>query len=135
MKPETGGKLMHEKIKKILVVDDEESITRLMKSMLSAYGYEAVLAGNGKQGLELYKTEKPDLIITDIIMPDMEGIELIRILRKIDKKLPIIVMSGDPTGKKFLKTASLLGAHSTLNKPFSAEELMNLIYEIENSYS
>ena len=123
---------MHEKIKKILVIDDEESITDLIDSMLTAQGYEVVIAHDGRQGLASYKNEKPDLIITDIIMPDLEGIELVRILRKIDKELPVIVMSGDPTGKQFLKTASLLGAHSTLQKPFSIEELINLISEVEN---
>ena len=124
---------MEQKIRKILIVDDEVSIVNLMNSMLSANGYEAISATNGKEGLEQYNKEHPDLVITDIIMPDMEGIELIRNLRKLDKDLPVVVMSGNPTGQQFLKTAALLGAKSTLNKPFSTAELLNIISEIENN--
>ena len=124
---------MHAKIKKILVVDDEYPIVNLLDSMLSAQGYEVLSAYDGKQGLELYMQQKPDLVITDIVMPDMEGIELIRKLKKIDKEVAIIVISGNPLGEQFLKTASLLGARSTLQKPFSSSELIQVITEIENN--
>lgn len=122
---------MQVKIKKILVVDDEPAITKLVELMLSVKGYEVIAAEDGKKGLEMFKTENPDLVITDIVMPDMEGIELVRSLIKIKKNLPIIVMSGNPTGTQFLKIASMLGAHSTLNKPFSSSELLSLISNIE----
>ena len=122
---------MHAEIRKILVVDDEDSIVNLLVSILSLQEFEVIAAYDGRQGLELYEKEKPDLVITDIIMPDMEGIEFVRRLRKIDRELPIIAMSGNPTGTQFLKTASLLGANSTLQKPFSSEELLNRISEIE----
>ncbi len=124
---------MQSRIKKILIVDDETSIRNLLSKILSSSNYEAVTASNGREGLELYKKENPDLVITDIVMPDMEGIELIRHLRKIDRNLPVIVMSGNPTGQQFLKTANLLGAHSTLLKPFSPSELLSIITSVENS--
>ncbi len=120
-------------IKKILVVDDEESITDIIKIMLSAKGYEVIIANNGKQGLDLYREKKPDLVITDIIMPDMEGIEFLKILKKENKNLPVIVMSGHPTGKQFLNISRFLGAHSYLQKPFSSSELITLIDNIENN--
>jgi len=124
---------VQKEIKKILVVDDEPEITDLIKLMLSPIGYEVIKAGNGKKGLDVFNSENPDLVITDIVMPDMEGIELVRSLLKINQELPIIVMSGNPTGTKFLKIAGILGAHSSINKPFSAEELVILIKNIENS--
>ncbi len=74
---------MEQKTRKILVVDDEDSIISLMTAILSANGYEVIPASNGKEGLDQYKKEQPDLVITDIVMPDMEGIELIRYLRKL----------------------------------------------------
>ncbi len=124
-------KLDQTEIKKILVVDDEETIVKLVCRILGKEGYQTVTANNGKKGMGVFEAEKPDLVITDIVMPDMEGIEFIIALNKKRKKLPIIVMSGNQVGTKFLKTASLLGASATLLKPFSTQQLLDSIAEIE----
>ena len=120
-----------EKIKKILVVDDESSITDLVYSILTEKGYEVTTAKDGKEGLKVFESVKPDLVITDIVMPDMEGIEFMRSLVKMRKGLPIIVMSGNVLGAKFLETARIFGAQATLRKPFAIQELLEVIAAVE----
>lgn len=120
-----------EKIKKILVVDDESSITDLVYSILTEKGYEVTTAKDGKEGLKVFESVKPDLVITDIVMPDMEGIEFMRSLVKMRKGLPIIVMSGNVLGTKFLETARIFGAQATLRKPFAIQELLEVIAAVE----
>ena len=120
-----------EKIKKILVVDDESSITDLVYSILTEKGYEVTTAKDGKEGLKVFESVKPDLVITDIVMPDMEGIEFMRSLVKMRKALPIIVMSGNVLGTKFLETARIFGAQATLRKPFAIQELLEVIAAVE----
>lgn len=120
-----------ERIKKILVVDDESSITDLVYSILTEKGYEVTMAKDGKEGLKVFESVKPDLVITDIVMPDMEGIEFMRSLVKMRKGLPIIVMSGNVLGTKFLETARIFGAQATLRKPFAIQELLEVIAAVE----
>ncbi len=120
-----------ERIKKILVVDDESSITDLVYSILTEKGYEVTTAKDGKEGLKVFESVKPDLVITDIVMPDMEGIEFMRSLVKMRKGLPVIVMSGNVLGTKFLETARIFGAQATLRKPFAIQELLEVIAAVE----
>jgi len=120
-----------EKIKKILVVDDESSITDLVYSILTEKGYEVTTAKDGREGLKVFESVKPDLVITDIVMPDMEGIEFMRSLVKMRKGLPVIVMSGNVLGTKFLETARIFGAQATLRKPFAIQELLEVIAAVE----
>ena len=114
-------------LKKVLVVDDEPSLRELMTVILSEKGYTVFSAENGVRGLIQFEKEKPDLVIADIIMPDMEGIELIRTLHKKNRELPIIVVSGDVLGRKFLDSARMFGARITLKKPFSSEQLCDSV--------
>ncbi len=104
--------------KKVLVVDDEPSITDLISLILTEKGYEVSIANDGKQGLKQFETVAPDLVITDIVMPDMEGIEFIKALVKKKKDIPIIVMSGNILGRKFLKTARFFGAQGCPDQTF-----------------
>ena len=113
--------------KKILIIDDDERILTSLQDVLAQEGYILSIAKNGKEGLRQSEKINPDLVITDIIMPDIEGIELIRAIRKRNVNIPIIAMSGDLIGQKFLKAARLLGAIDTLLKPFTAKELKNKI--------
>ena len=113
--------------KKILIIDDDERILTSLQDILAQEGYILSIASNGKEGLKKCETGEPDLIITDIIMPDIEGIELIRAIRRGNVNIPIIAMSGDFIGQKFLKAARLFGAIDTLLKPFSAKELKDKI--------
>jgi len=119
-------------IQKILVVDDEPSLTNFLHLVLTETGYEVTTAKDGSEGLKVFESIKPDLVITDMVMPDMEGIEFTRSLLKKVKGLPIIVMSGNAVGTKFLKTARIFGARATLQKPFTIQELKETIAGIEN---
>ncbi len=110
--------------KRILVVDDESTITELIEVLLSGEGYEVVTASNGTNGLEKVDSVNPDLIITDISMPDMEGVEFISRLRKKSISTPIIAMSGNAVGMNFLKATRLFGATETILKPFSTQEFI-----------
>ena len=115
---------------KILVVDDESTVTDLISLILTEEGYEVSTAQNGKEGLKQFESVGPDLIITDIIMPDMEGIEFIKALVKKKKNIPIIVMSGNIIGTKFLKSARLFGAKATLTKPFTTQDLIETVAKL-----
>jgi CheY-like chemotaxis protein len=118
--------------KRILVIDDEDLIREVVKEMLEAEGYAVSTAANGKEGLRLYRKELPDLIITDIFMPEMEGIETIRELRSVTRDVRIIAISGG--GERgmisFLAYAKRFGAIKTLEKPFLREELITTVREV-----
>jgi two-component system, OmpR family, KDP operon response regulator KdpE len=106
----------------ILVVDDEPQITRVLKTTLSSHGYGVRSAGDGEQALEEMKNWPPDLIITDLRMPVMDGLELCRRVRK-DSRIPIIVLS--VKGEETIKVEALdAGADDYITKPFSVNELM-----------
>ena len=106
----------------ILVVDDEPQITRVLKTTLSAKGYSIRAAGDGVQALEEMKTWSPDLIITDLRMPNMEGLELCRKVRA-HSRIPIIVLS--VKGEETIKVEALdAGADDYVTKPFSVNELL-----------
>ena len=120
-------------IKKILVVDDESSITNMLYLVLTGEGYEVATAKDGREGLKVFESIKPDLVITDIVMPDMEGIEFTRRLVNKRKGLLIIVMSGNAVGTRFLKTARIFGARAALQKPFTIQELKGTLIKFINS--
>lgn len=106
----------------ILVVDDEPQITRVLKTTLSAHGYSIRAAGDGVQALEEMKNWSPDLIITDLRMPNMEGLELCRKVRA-QSRIPIIVLS--VKGEETIKVEALdAGADDYVTKPFSINELL-----------
>jgi len=111
---------------KILVMDDEPYILLMIKKMLEKEGHEVDLALNGNDGLELFEKFKPDLVITDIIMPQKEGLEIILELRKKYPDLKIIAISGGgrvgPDG--YLPGAKLFGADMVFQKPLIQKEFM-----------
>jgi DNA-binding response OmpR family regulator len=115
--------------KKILVVDDEESIRHLFHVILKSAGYEVFLASDGKEAMSLAGTNAPDLVITDLVMPEQEGIETIRNLHAKYPTLKIIAMSGAFDGA-FLKMAKIIGAQETLHKPISPKELLATIHRL-----
>jgi DNA-binding response OmpR family regulator len=119
---------------KILVIDDEASIAIMLKKMLERAGHAVVIASNGNDGLSLFEKFQPDLLITDIVMPEKEGLELILELRKKKAKLKIIAISG---GGRFqyqgyLTSAQRLGADRVFQKPLELKEFMNCISELLN---
>ena len=111
----------------ILVVDDDEKVLKAVKDVLETEGYVVHITPTGASGIRLFESDPPDLVITDIVMPDMEGIELVRELSRRRKGVPIIAISGNPVGTKFLTAARLLGAVDTLLKPFSITDLRDKV--------
>lgn len=113
----------------ILIIDDEPQIRRMLRRMLESEGYTVTEAADGAEGIKHYHTNPADLIITDLIMPNKEGIETIAELRKKNPGIKIIAMSGggkrEPEG--YLNMAKLLGASKTFEKPFKKEELLKAI--------
>jgi len=112
---------------KILVVDDESAITELVQLILTEEGYDVHTAKDGREGIRLFNQIDPDIVLTDIVMPDMEGIEFIQTIAKMKQDLPIIAMSGNVMGKGFLNAARLLGAMKVLHKPFTSAELIDAV--------
>jgi two-component system, OmpR family, KDP operon response regulator KdpE len=108
--------------KHILVVDDESQITRVLRTSLSSHGYDIRVANDGETALEIMKDWSPDLVITDLAMPNMDGLELCRRLRT-KTQIPIIVLS--VRGEEQTKVKALdAGADDYVTKPFGMEELL-----------
>ena len=107
---------------RILVVDDEPQITRVLRASLVSSGYEVLLARDGVEGFDSYRESAPDLVITDVSMPRMDGIELTRAIRQMSDT-PIIVLS--VREQDTMKVAALdEGADDYVTKPFSMQELL-----------
>lgn len=119
-------------MKKILFVDDEKCVRDTWGAMLECRGFQVVTAQNGREALRLLAEQPVDLIIIDIIMPDMEGVETILKLRREDEAIPIIAMSGGGliASDDYLRLAKGAGVNSTLNKPFTLGELLDAIDEV-----
>ncbi len=119
-------------MKKILVVDDDDLIRDLLYEILEDQGYKVFEAENGNRALQLLKTETFDLIITDIIMPDKEGIETIIEIKKKVPQAKIIAMSGGGQldANSYLSIAKKLGVQHTISKPFDPKALMQIIKEL-----
>jgi CheY-like chemotaxis protein len=110
------------KIASILVVDDDSVTIDLLTIVLQRHGYLVSPAENGAEALKLCASQKFDLIITDILMPNVDGLDLITELKELNSMVPIIAMSGgnsETLGSEKLQLASIFGAHSTLKKPFT----------------
>ncbi len=80
---------------KVLVIDDEVNVRMLTGTLLKRLGYEVLLADNGQMGLELYRQDPPDVIVLDVKMPEMDGVEVLKQIRSVDPKQPVIVVTGD----------------------------------------
>ncbi len=120
--------------RKILIIDDEVHILLMLKKMLERAGYEVDIASNGLEGLELFRKDQPDLVITDIIMPEKEGLETIREMRKEQSQLKILAMSGGGkiSADNYLDTARIFGASGIIEKPFSQSRILSIVQELLN---
>ena len=114
---------------RIIVIEDEELVRYTLKVTLESVGHQVFEACNGREGLAVIDREPCDMIITDIIMPEMEGIETIAAIRSRFADLPIIAVSGGGRigNMDFLKAAQELGATTILPKPFEPDELINVV--------
>ncbi len=118
---------------RILIIDDNPDILQLYSRILRQAGYEVVEASNGKIGTMLYRENPTDLVITDIVMPEKEGIETIRELRKDYPDAKIIAISGGGnamSSSTCLLLAERLGAQRTLTKPIRIAELLEIVAEV-----
>ena len=115
--------------KEILVIDDEPAVIDVIRRFLVRNGYRVRSAPDGRIGLREVENRCPDLVILDMIMPDIGGIDFLNRLAQERIAVPIIATSGKPFGKAFLQTAQSLGAVSTLTKPFSEKQLISLVQQ------
>ena len=119
-------------MQKILIIDDDHHILLMIKKMLERAGLEVDLASNGDEGLKLFKKLSFDLVITDIIMPEKEGLEIIREMKRMRSDLKIIAMSGGGkvSSNNYLNTAKIFGATKILTKPFTHKQLILAVQEL-----
>jgi DNA-binding response OmpR family regulator len=116
----------------VLIVDDNEQWANCLKEYFELNDYEAHVAENGAVGLKLLAECQPSLILTDMIMPETEGFEFISAVRRNDKNIPIIAMSGGMVGRAdyYLDVAKKIGANKCLDKPFSWQTLNETLTEV-----
>jgi DNA-binding response OmpR family regulator len=117
---------------KILMVEDNDAMAVMLEMTLVAGGYEVIRATDGNKALRLYDPQTIDLVLTDLVMPNKEGMELICELKRANPAVKIIAMSGGGFGNAhtYLATAERLGAVHTLAKPFSGDELFAALTSI-----
>ncbi len=122
---------------RILVIDDEDMIREIVQTILRESGHEVLTATNGSEGLKILETEKVDLVITDILMPEKEGVETIFDIRFQYPHVRIIAMSGGGRMNNFdpLKIARKAGAHRVLTKPLEQDDLLNAVRDISEAPS
>lgn len=121
---------------RILIIDDDPLVRQVLRDWLEPRGYEVVEAENGNVGLKLFKEKPAELVITDIVMPDKEGIETIRELRRDFPEVKIIAVSGGGQlmpGATCLTLAEGLGVERTLAKPVNFTELSETVRELLDS--
>lgn len=117
---------------KILIADDDKILIQVYSHMLAKQGHETVLAYNGIEAIDILQKDRFDILITDILMPLKEGIEVIREVRGTNPQMKIIaISSGGKIGlPSFLKIAESFGADASLSKPFTEEQLLQKIEEV-----
>jgi CheY-like chemotaxis protein len=116
----------------ILVVDDEEPIREILREALESAGHRVVTANDGRDALRVYHAQRPDVVITDIVMPRRSGIDLVLELSRVSPAPHIIAMSG-VTGKDFLDAAREANVARTFVKPFDIREVMRVVDELAGS--
>ena len=116
----------------ILIIDDDDQLRLMLRKTLERSGYEVVEAPNGKEGIKRFREMPCDLVITDLIMPEKEGIETIVELKKDFPDVKIIAISGGDRSKpeSYLNLAKQLGAKRVFPKPIDREELLNAVREL-----
>jgi YesN/AraC family two-component response regulator len=120
---------------RILIIDDEEQVRRFLRKILESEDHEVIDAPDGKIGLRLYHKEPADLIITDIFMPEKEGIETIMELKRNFPAVKIIAISGgghQMAPEDCLRLAEGLGVDYTLSKPFTRQQMLDVVQKALN---
>lgn len=119
----------------ILVIEDEQLVRDTIRMALESAGHHVVIASDGREGVTKLALQPFDVVVTDLIMPEQEGLETIRIIRRDYPQTKIIAISGGGrhVGTDYLKAASLLGAHFALRKPFAMSRLRQCVAECAGS--
>ena len=113
----------------ILLIDDDATVRRSLRLGLEWSGYEIVEAADGDQGIAAFAARPADLVVTDMLMPEVDGVETIRALRKLHRTVPIVAISGGGrrSGLDYLEDIHLFGASAVLEKPFEIAKLKVII--------
>lgn len=117
----------------ILVIDDDSAVRELVCTILTMANHDVVPAEDGDEGLRLFHESQPDMVITDIIMPGKEGLELIMALQRSHPDVPIMAMTGY-AGGRFLQCAADFGAVYTLDKPFTRQALLDAVATVAQAH-
>ncbi|MCX6280255.1 MAG: response regulator [Bacteroidetes bacterium] len=112
--------------RKILMIDDEPELLEVMKDLLEEENYQVFCASNGAEGIQINEQKNPDLIILDLRMPEMDGIETLRNIRKSDNNVRVVVLTGYGCPDT-IRDAADLNVSEYLSKPFENEELVSII--------
>lgn len=116
---------------RILLVDDDDAVREILRKALVAAGHEVDEASNGDLAIAAYRRQAADLVITDLVMPDKDGLETIMELRRMDPSVRVVAMSGGGRtlgpGQLYLESARALGARQILSKPFTVGALLKAI--------
>lgn len=113
----------------ILVIDDDRDMRETMRRIIESAGYQFLGADNGASGLKLFRDHDPDLVITDIYMPNKDGLETVREIRTLDPAARILAVSGGGSvgGLHYLAAAEIFGAVTSLQKPLRKQDLIDAI--------
>lgn len=117
---------------RVLVVEDDHQVRMMLRMTLERAGYEIDEAEDGRAAVRKHREKPADLVITDIVMPEMEGIETIMEIRRSSPRLPIIAISGGghETPENYLVLAERLGANRTFAKPVDREEMLEAVNDL-----
>ena len=121
-------------MERVLIIEDDTFVQNMLKQTFERADYEVATANNGRMGLQLYQCRPFDVVITDLIMPDMEGIETITHLKQIDPQVNVIAISGGGRNNPddYLYLAQKLGAKYTFTKPVDRDALLLAVRELTN---
>jgi DNA-binding response OmpR family regulator len=117
---------------KVLVIDDDDRMRRVIGKILRLGGHQVVAAADGVAGMRTFRDERPDVVLTDIIMPEQEGLGTIMMLLRENPKVKVIAVSGGGQvgNVDLLEAARTLGAHDAIAKPFKPRELLSRIRQV-----
>lgn len=115
--------------KKVLLIDDTKNIRMMISTCLESLGYRVDYAENGYEGIKIFKNDKYDLVILDIRMPKLSGTELLKIIKGIDKKVPVLIITAFPTIKNAVECIKM-GAVDYLRKPFTTKRIKEVVENI-----
>jgi YesN/AraC family two-component response regulator len=113
----------------IMIVDDDAHIQLALRQIVESAGHRVIEASNGQDAIDLFEEFRPDLVITDVFMPHTDGIETIRVIRRMTPAAKIIAISGGcvSSGWNYLNSVVVLGANLALQKPFTCSQLLSAI--------